>query len=61
LLDRDQIDEKALLGLRGVIRTPHTTLNGRSYQNLDAFAPVEDWAMLSSASAPDDKAIADGL
>jgi hypothetical protein len=61
LLDRDQIDEKALLGLRGVIRTSHTTLNGRSYQNLDAFAPVEDWPMLSSVSTRDEKAAADGL
>jgi hypothetical protein len=43
LLSRDQIDEKALLGLRGVIRTSHTALNGRSYQNLDAFAPAADW------------------
>jgi hypothetical protein len=43
LLLRDQIDEKALLGLRGVIRTSHTALNGRSYQNLDAFSPAAEW------------------
>jgi hypothetical protein len=43
LLARDQIDEKALLGLRGVIRTSHTAVNGRSYQNLDAFAPETEW------------------
>jgi len=43
LLSRDQIDEKALLSLRGVIRTSHTALNGRSYQNLDAFAPAAEW------------------
>jgi hypothetical protein len=61
LLDRDQIDEKALLGLRGVIRTSHTKLNGRSYQNLDAFAPVEEWPALSSVSVTDEKAVADGL
>jgi hypothetical protein len=39
LLSRDQVDEKSLLNLQGIIRTSHTTLNGRSYQNLDAFAP----------------------
>jgi hypothetical protein len=61
LLDRDQVDEKALRGLRGVIRTSHTTLNGRSYQNLDAFAPVEDWPTLSSVSATDEQAAADGV
>ena len=43
LLDRDQVDEKALIGLRGVVRTSPTTFNGRSYQNLDAFAPMGEW------------------
>ena len=50
LLSRDQIDEKALLGLRGVIRTSHTALNGRFYQNLDAFAPATDWEERSCES-----------
>ncbi len=61
LLDRDQVDEKALLGLRGVIRTSHTTLNGRSYQNLDAFAPVEEWTPASTESVGRGNGIADGL
>jgi PD-(D/E)XK nuclease superfamily len=43
LLNRDQVDEKSVLNLRGVIRTSHTTLNGRAYQNLDAFAPAAEW------------------
>ena len=43
LLSRDQIDEKALVGLNGIIRTSHTAMNGRSYQNLDAFAPTAEW------------------
>ena len=43
LLSRDQIDEKALVGLRGVVRTSPVALNGRSYQNLDGFAPALDW------------------
>jgi hypothetical protein len=49
LLDRDQIDEKARLNLSGIVRTSHTTLNGRSYQNLDAFAPAGEWEALSIA------------
>jgi hypothetical protein len=61
LLDRDQVDEKALSGLRGVIRTSHTTLNGRSYQNLDAFAPVEEWTPASTESVGRGNGIADGL
>ena len=43
LLSRDQIDEKALVSLRGVVRTSPVALNGRSYQNLDGFAPASDW------------------
>ena len=51
LLSRDQVDEKALLNLRGVIRTTSTNLNGRSYQNLEAFAPAAEWEALSCASS----------
>jgi hypothetical protein len=55
LLNRDQVDEKSLLKLQGIIRTSHTTLNGRSYQNLDAFAPAAEWEALSCAAvSPDD-------
>jgi hypothetical protein len=43
LLRRDQIDEKALLHLRGVVRTTCTKWNGHSYQNLDAFSPAAEW------------------
>ena len=51
LFSRDQIDEKALLNLRGVIRTTFTNLNGRSYQNLDAFAPAAEWEAISHTSS----------
>ena len=47
LLTRDQVDEKALLNLRGVVRTSFTNLNGHSYQNLDSFAPAAEWEALS--------------
>ena len=53
LLNRDKVDEKALVNLRGVVRTSHKTLNGRSYQNLDSFAPAGDWEVLSCASIDD--------
>jgi hypothetical protein len=61
LLDRDQIDEKALQGLRGVIRTSQTMLNGRSYQNLDAFAPAGEWEVMSSTPIKEGREAADGL
>jgi len=48
LLAQDQVDEKALIDLCGVVRTSHRTLMGRIYQNLEAFAPAADWDELSS-------------
>ena len=51
LLGREEIDEKAVLGLRGVVKVSHTILNGRSWLNFDGFAPASQWEELSSASA----------
>ena len=65
LLGRDEVDEKTLLGLRGVIRTSRTTLNGRSFLNLEAFAPAGEWEELSveavSSSAGEENRGADDL
>ena len=47
LLNRDQIDEKALMNLQGVVRTTFARINGHSYQNLDAFAPAAEWEAFS--------------
>ena len=47
LLGRDEVDERALVGLKGVIRTSRKTLIGRSFLNLDGFAPSSEWASLS--------------
>ncbi len=48
LLADDQVDEKALVNLRGVVRTSHVTMMGRTFQNLEAFAPATDWDELAS-------------
>jgi hypothetical protein len=48
LLADDQVDEKALVNLRGVVRTSHVTMMGRTFQNLEAFAPAADWDELAS-------------
>ena len=63
LLSRDQVDEKSLLNLQGVVRTSRTTLNGRAYQNLEAFAPAAEWEAPPSASInpAEDQRDADGL
>ena len=54
LLGRDEIEEKSLVGLRGVVKISHTVVNGTSLLNLDGFAPAGQWEELSvntSASA----------
>ncbi len=48
LLADDQVDEKALVNLRGIVRTSHVTMMGRTFQNLEAFAPVSDWDELAA-------------
>ena len=53
LLNRDQVDEKALLNLHGVVRTSHKIVNGRSYQNLDSFASAGEWDVLACGSMDD--------
>ena len=47
LLVRDEIDEKALIGLQGVIKTSHVVVHGRQFLNLDAFAPAHAWEAAS--------------
>jgi hypothetical protein len=47
LLRLDQIDVKALWNLRGVVRTSHSVINGRTYQNLDSFASASEWKTFS--------------
>jgi hypothetical protein len=63
LLKDDQVDEKALSNLRGVVRASCTTFNGRSYQNLEAFAPEADWEALdcTSLAQSDGQRGSDGL
>ena len=40
LLAHEQVEEKALPGLRGIVKVSHTVLNGISLVNLDGFAPA---------------------
>ena len=49
LLGRDEVDERSLLGLTGVVRTSRRALQGRSFLNLEAFAPAGEWEGLSAA------------
>lgn len=49
LLAHEQVDEKALPGLRGVAKISHAVINGISLINLDGFAPASQSEELSSA------------
>ena len=51
LLSHDQVDVKALQNLQGVVRVSHSVVNGRTYQNLDAFAPAGEWEALSHTTS----------
>jgi hypothetical protein len=50
LLGRDEIDEKQLVGLRGVVKISHIDFNGDSLLRLDGFAPAGQWEELSPAN-----------
>jgi len=43
LLGRDEIDNQAIVGLRGVVKVSHSDVHGRTYLNLDGFAPASHW------------------
>jgi hypothetical protein len=50
LLGSDEIDDKSLIGLRGVVKISHTVLNGTSLLNLDGFGPASQWEEMSTVS-----------
>ena len=43
LLARDEIEDRNLVGLSGVVKISHTVVNGASLLNLDGFAPASQW------------------
>jgi hypothetical protein len=51
LLAQEEVDEKALSGLRSVVKISHITVHGTSLLNFDGFAPASQWRVLSSAAA----------
>ena len=52
LLAHEQVDEKALRGLCGVVKMSYVMVNGISLVNLDGFAPASQWEELSTAPRP---------
>jgi hypothetical protein len=50
LIGRDEIDDKSLVGLRGIVKISHAVVNGTSLLNLDGFAPAAQWELSPSSA-----------
>jgi hypothetical protein len=50
LLGRDEVDEKQLIGLKGVVKISRIILDGAALLRLDGFAPTGRWDELSPAN-----------
>jgi hypothetical protein len=57
LLGRDELDEKALVKLLGVVKISHRVVNGASLLNLDGFVPAAQWEELSAGLSPADPGV----
>ena len=50
LLGRDEVDERQLVGLTGVVKISHIVLDGTSLLRFDGFASASRWEELSPAN-----------
>ena len=50
LLGRDEVDERQLVGLTGVVKISHILFNSTSLLRFDGFAPASRWEELSPAN-----------
>lgn len=48
LLEQEEVDEKRLLGLQGIVKLSPIQVNHRMYLNLECFASQDRWEELSS-------------
>jgi hypothetical protein len=50
MLSRDEVDERQMVGLTGVVKISHIVFNGASLLRFDGFAPAGRWEELSPAN-----------
>jgi hypothetical protein len=50
LLGRDEVHERQLVGLKGVVKISHIAFEGASLLRFDGFAPAGRWEELSPAN-----------
>ena len=55
LLSRDEVDEKSISGLQGVVKISRSTEHGTTLLHFDGFAPASQWPDLCSAAAAKNK------
>ena len=53
LLNNDEIDDKAMIRLKGIVKISHVMVHGLSLLNLDGFAPAARWEELSPSTISD--------
>ena len=53
LLGKNEIDDKALIDLWGVVKVSELTVHGASVLNLDGFAPAARWEDFSAFGGTD--------
>jgi hypothetical protein len=56
LTRQDEIDEKSLVGLRGILKISHAVVNGTPVLRLDGFAPTAQWQVLCPSAVCTEKA-----
>jgi len=61
LLERDEVDEKRLIGLSGVVKTRRAVIDGTCVLSLDGFAPSSRWEEISHGLASHTKGKGAGL
>jgi hypothetical protein len=49
-LGRDEVDERQVVGLKGVVKISHIVFNGNSLLRFDGFASASRWEELSPAN-----------
>lgn len=53
LLGQDEVDERALTGLTGVVKISHANIEGSIFLNLDGFCPADRWPEIRDPDAHD--------
>jgi hypothetical protein len=52
LLSTNEVDERALRGLTGIVKISHKVINGVRLVNFDGFAPASQWGAFSVPGKP---------